>query len=225
MLPDIAGYNPHVTTPVTDMVYAAQQDDPQMPALLQEAWQPEQPFTFQRSQQRGSAADKLLVSPVQFRPSDTEAGALRRFGQMVFEVSYVDPRRASLALQTDTVPPLIGNVVIAPVIQQAATGAAPAADQTLRITARVRDTGGSGISSVTALYTSMAGAGRQPCSPRPALAQASTRPPSRRRRSAGASSRSSTRATRLAMRPHIPAKASCQGSSAPSSCRWPDGSH
>jgi hypothetical protein len=158
ILPDIAGFNPHVTTPVTDMVYAAQQDDPQMPALLQEAWQPDQPFTFQRSQHRTSAtgvitADTLLVSPVQFRPTNAEAGSLRRFAKMVFEVSYVDPRRASAALQSDDTPPLIGRVTITPVVQQAAPKIGPAADQLLRITARVRDAGGSGVQGVRALYT------------------------------------------------------------------------
>ncbi len=123
-----------------------------MPALLQGAWQPEQPFTFQRSQQRGSTADKLLVNPVQFRPSGTEAGALRRFKQMVFEVSYVDPRRAGLGDSGRHHSTLIGNVVIAPVIQQATQSVVPAADQLLRITARVRDTG-SGVQGVRAIYT------------------------------------------------------------------------
>jgi hypothetical protein len=158
-LPDLANINPHVTTPVTDMVYLQQQDDPVMPPLLQGAWQPEQPFAIQRTEQRISTtevitADKLLVSPVQFRPSGAETGQLRRFGQMVFEVSYADPRQASSTLLDDGTPPLIGNVAIVPVAQQAIAGASPAASQPLRITARVRDTGGSGVSGVHAVFTS-----------------------------------------------------------------------
>jgi hypothetical protein len=153
-LPDLTGFNPHVTTPVTDMVYAKQQDDPAMPNLLQQAWHPAQPFSFQRTVQQISAtsvvtADKLLVDPVQFRPTSAETGLLRRFERMVFEITYVDPKRAGPATLNDDVPPVIEDISITPI---AARSLMPAATQ-LQLKVTVRDNGGPAGLEVGALYT------------------------------------------------------------------------
>ena len=61
-------------------------------------------------------ADKLVVTPVQFRANDSDKGWLRRFSQMVFEVTYADPRRAPTNILGDTTPPLIRDVTITPLV-------------------------------------------------------------------------------------------------------------
>jgi hypothetical protein len=154
-LPDLTGFNPHVTTPVTDMVYAQQQDDPAMPNLIQQTWQPAQPFSFQRTQQQISATsvvttDKLLVDPVQFRPTGAETGLLRRFERMVFEITYVDPKRAGTATLNDDVPPVIEDIIITPI---AAQSLGPAATQRLQLKVTVKDNSGPLGLRVDALYT------------------------------------------------------------------------
>ena len=154
-MPDLTGFNPHVTTPVTDMVYAQQQDDPAMPNLLQQTWLPEQPFSYQRAVQQISTTavlttDKLLVDPVQFRPTSAETGVLRRFERMVFEVTYVDPRRAGAATLNDDVPPVIEDISVTPIV---ARSLAPAATQQLQLKVTVRDNGGPAGLQVGALYT------------------------------------------------------------------------
>jgi hypothetical protein len=89
---------------------------------------------------------------VQFRATDTTKGWLRRFAQMVFEVTYADPRQAPPSLLGDTIAPLIRNIAIAPanVVQSIGT----AATQAVNVSATVTDTGGSaGVLDVTVLYT------------------------------------------------------------------------
>jgi hypothetical protein len=128
-----------------------------MPNLLHQTWQPEQPFSFQRTLQQISStsvitADKLLVDPVQFRATSAETGLLRRFERMVFEITYVDPRRAPLfdpSLLNDDVPPVIEDISVTPV---AARNIGPAAQQ-LQLKVTVRDNAGSAGLRVGAIYT------------------------------------------------------------------------
>ena len=90
-LSDISDFNPSVTNVISDQI-APKPNDPALRAI--EQWLPDQPYTFQRTGFDTTPADKLVVTPVQFRAVDTTKGWLRRFGQMVFEVTYADPRRA-----------------------------------------------------------------------------------------------------------------------------------
>src|SRR6185503_17688290 len=101
-----------------------------------EQWLPDQPYTFQRTGFDTTPADKLAVTPVQFRAIDTSKGWLRRFGQMVFEITYVDPRQAPANILGDTTPPLVSNIVITP---QAARSIGIAAIQSVDVIATVSD--------------------------------------------------------------------------------------
>ena len=154
-LPDLGSFNPHVTMPITDQVYPQQKDDPSMPLAIQGAWQPEQPFSFQRTAQHISAtavvtADKLLVNPAQFRPTSIETGLLRRFGQMVFEISYLDPSRANLNILQDDVPPVIEDVTIT---ATAAQSVRVASTQMIHINVTILDNNTLNGMVVTAIYT------------------------------------------------------------------------
>lgn len=77
MLPEIAGYNPHVTTITTDTTFVQQQTDPDIGTRGQ--WLPDQPFTYQRTAAAQSFTDKLLISPAQFWGTSERSGRLRRF--------------------------------------------------------------------------------------------------------------------------------------------------
>ena len=54
------------------------------------------------------------MTPVQFNPNSAEIGDLRRFTSMVFQISYLDPRNANLALIQDTMAPVVDNISIEP---------------------------------------------------------------------------------------------------------------
>ncbi len=56
--------------------------------------------------------DRLLITPAQFWGNNTRTGKLRRFSQMVFEVSYLDPQSATPETLDDTTPPEISDVSI-----------------------------------------------------------------------------------------------------------------
>jgi predicted outer membrane repeat protein len=89
------GFAPHNTTTVTDPVGL----DKQAPELsIRNLWLPDVPYTFQRTSTLSGTepitSDRLLISPAQFRAADSRSGQLRRFTQMVLEVSYADPVRA-----------------------------------------------------------------------------------------------------------------------------------
>ena len=114
-------------------------------------WLPDQPYAAQRTGFDTTLADKLVLTPVQFRAIDTTKGWLRRFGQMVFEVTYIDPRRASAPMLGDTTPPLISNITIT---SASAHSIGTAAIHTVGVSTTVIDSGGSdGAINVTALFT------------------------------------------------------------------------
>jgi hypothetical protein len=154
-LPDLSNYNPHVTTPVTDNVYPQQQNDPAME--IQGAWLPYEPYSTQRTENLSATEvvtrDILIANPAQFRASNSETGELRRFGQMVFEISYLDPAHAPAALKTDDIPPLISDIRIS--LGTAALQAIGPASLSAQISARVSDSSGSGLdtNAVTATYS------------------------------------------------------------------------
>ena len=146
-MPALNGINPHVTTLITDTTFAAQQDD--TPMTLIESWQPEVPYaqrSFRQQLPGGGVAvtDTLLVTPMQFRAVDSERGTLRRYRQMVFQVTYIDESNSGAAAWiADTTPPLISDVALEPVASTTRseyTG--------LRLSARVTD---SGIASASGL--------------------------------------------------------------------------
>src|SRR6185295_19867390 len=63
-LPELSGFNPHVTTITTDTTFVQQQDDPNM--TVQGRWLPDQPYIFQRTADGGQYVDKLQIEPAQF---------------------------------------------------------------------------------------------------------------------------------------------------------------
>ena len=154
-LPILDGFDPHVTTLVTDEIYLEQEDDPVLPGPIWDAWLPDQPYSFQRTEQRTSEGpvqiDKLTVIPAQFRANDTELGELWRYSQMVFEVSYIEPSTAPTELLNDTTGPIIGNINVAPATTTGAvnTATTPA----IRISATVSDGDGNGVDEVSVTYT------------------------------------------------------------------------
>ncbi|HEX9442429.1 MAG TPA: hypothetical protein VF909_22265, partial [Roseiflexaceae bacterium] len=153
-LPDLEGFNPHVTTPVTDQVYAQQQEDPAIE--VQDAWQPEQPYSQQRTKYLSATEvltrDNLIVNPAQFRAVESETGQLRRFSQMVFEISYIDPAVAPPSTLADEIPPLIGDVHVS-LPGTALRGANPAG-LVVHISASVSDNSTNPSSlNVTATYS------------------------------------------------------------------------
>jgi hypothetical protein len=148
MLPEIAGYNPHVTTITTDTTFVQQQTDPDIGTRGQ--WLPDQPFTYQRTAAAQSFTDKLLISPAQFWGTSERSGRLRRFKTMVFEVSYIDPQSALIGTLNDTTPPEISNVSITlPSGGFTTAGAQPP----ISVQALVNDDG-SGTFDVVAVYSS-----------------------------------------------------------------------
>jgi hypothetical protein len=152
-LPDLASFNPHVTTPITEEVYPQQEDDPALPAPG--AWLPDQPYSVQRTERVGpggapGVTDQLLVTPAQFRTLDGETGQLRRFSRMVFEILYIDPQTAEQTTLADQVPPLINDVNITLLNQSAQ---ASIAARLVRISAGVLDPGGDVLPDVSMTYT------------------------------------------------------------------------
>ncbi|HEX9369796.1 MAG TPA: tetratricopeptide repeat protein, partial [Roseiflexaceae bacterium] len=146
MLPELTGFNPHVTTITTDTTFLRQLSDPDLTAQGQ--WLPEQPFTYQRTSAGGVYADKLLVTPAQFWAASARSGRLRRFSRMVFEVSYIDPRSARLSTLADTTPPRISDVtIVLPPQVKAAIAAAQ-----IKISAKVSD-GAGGPLTVKVTYS------------------------------------------------------------------------
>jgi hypothetical protein len=119
---------------------------------VQQLWLPDQPYSYQRTFDDTSFNDKLVVTPVQFRATTTKTGWLRRFAQMVFEVTYVDPERAQAATLNDTTPPVISNVSLTPIAAIQSVGTAAA--KTIQVSATVQDTGGSpGPLAVNVLFS------------------------------------------------------------------------
>jgi len=151
-LPDLAGFNPHTTTPITDLVYPDQEDDPAM--AFRDEWLPDQPYAFQRTEQHAPGGDvitdTLTVTPAQFRASDDKTGHLRRFRQMVFEITYVDPRTAPPSVLGDETPPVINDVKVS--LPGNATQAASLPAQFVQIGASVTDNSAGGL-EVSATYT------------------------------------------------------------------------
>ena len=154
-LPDLENFNPHVTTPVTDQIYPQQQEDPTLRA--REIWLPDLPYAIQRTSQRSAAGsdiltDQLVISPAQFYASNGETGQLRRFTEMVFEVTYVEPQIAPAAVLAQSSSPLFGDVRITP-LGPAGANAIQAAGQLVRFSAIVSDSNGSQLREVSATYT------------------------------------------------------------------------
>jgi hypothetical protein len=145
VLPEQSGYNPHITTITTDTTFLQQQSDPNLG--VRGRWLPEQPFTYQRSAQGGQFTDRLLMAPAQFWGTTARTGRLRRFAQMVFEVTYIDPQSAPQVMMTDTAPPDIRNVTL----QLPSGGFQPIAMQILLNTDISDD--GSGVAEAVATYS------------------------------------------------------------------------
>ncbi len=142
-LTDTQAFNPHVTTITTDSTYLIQETDPLLDPVKGQ-WLPEQPYTYVRSSISGLngavvTTDKLLITPAMFRTATSTEGTLRRFSQMVFEVTYADPGVASAALMADSTPPLIGKIMVA---QIPATQGLAATGPQVAIIANVSDSGG-----------------------------------------------------------------------------------
>jgi hypothetical protein len=154
-LPNLENYNPHVTTPVTDQAYPQQQEDPTMTA--RGIWLPDLPYAVQRTAQRTASGgdiltDQLVISPVQFSAINGETGQLRRFTEMVFDVTYVEPQIAPASVLAQVSSPLFSDVQITPLGLSGAI-AAQAIEPFVRFSAIISDSNGSGLREVSATYT------------------------------------------------------------------------
>jgi hypothetical protein len=156
ILSDLSGFNPHTTTITTDTTAIQQQEDPALAPTIRGEWMPAQPYTFQSTEQQVLGGvrrfDKLIFNPAQFRATDAETGQLRRFARMVFEITYVDPKRATSAMLADSTPPLVQDVTIVSTPASASQGITLAA-QSIEIKADVSDPSGIGVANVNAVYT------------------------------------------------------------------------
>lgn len=98
-LTEVVGYDPLVTTIFTETERS--QADTLMANSLWQEWLPDVPYTFQRTEVVSDGAkvahDQLIVTPAQFSASSAQVGTLRRFTQMVLEVSYLDPETSAPA--------------------------------------------------------------------------------------------------------------------------------
>jgi hypothetical protein len=112
--PLISGFDPHVTTLVTEETFLDQQQDPDI-SLLGE-WMPDQPYVYERVSRTNGGIDQfrdlLTITPTQFRTFSGRTGDLRLFNQMVFEVTYLDPRNATNTQVNDEIAPIIDSVII-----------------------------------------------------------------------------------------------------------------
>jgi hypothetical protein len=143
MLDDQEGFNPHVTTIITETTARAG-GEPLLPVT--DEWIPINPFIAQRSviQVGGvdQASDTLLVNPVQFRTTGEGTGTLRRYRQVVLEITYIDPNVVDAATLADTLAP----VIVGPTLRQESTSS-------LRISASASDMDGATAPSLHAAYT------------------------------------------------------------------------
>jgi Domain of unknown function DUF11/Cysteine-rich secretory protein family len=142
-LDDLTDFNPHVTTIITDTTVGAS-GEPQMSVTDQ--WLPLNPFIVQRTVTRvganDQASDTLLVNPAQFRATSTVTGTLRRYSQLVLEITYADPNVMDAANLADTLPP----VLVGPTVTQ--EGA-----HSLRISTRASDPDGTLAPTLRTTYT------------------------------------------------------------------------
>jgi hypothetical protein len=118
-LPIVNDYEPHVTRLITEEVYTGLTESPDME--IQQTWLPELPYTFQRiysnlrsidigctppppclqnstaqsAANQGIITDKITFTPAQFKATSSTQGELRRFTQMVFAITYLDPATVS----------------------------------------------------------------------------------------------------------------------------------
>lgn len=60
-----------------------------------------------------SATDLLLLSPAQFQATDARTGTLRRYRQIVVEVRYLEPNRASADQLVDDLAPVLNGARMA----------------------------------------------------------------------------------------------------------------
>ena len=113
MLADVNGFTPLVTTPITKEGRLRVGGAPALSTV--DGWAPEEPVGLQRVVSRAAGAtadtatDMLLVTPAQFRATSGQQGDLRRYGQLVLEVTYVDPNVAAGDLVTDDLAPVVNT--------------------------------------------------------------------------------------------------------------------
>ncbi len=140
---DLTDFNPHVTTIITDTTVGVS-GEPQMSVTDQ--WLPLNPFIVQRTVTRvgatDQASDTLLVNPAQFRATSTGTGTLRRYRQLVLEITYADPNVMDAATLADTLPP----VLVGPTVTLEGT-------HNLRISTRASDPDGTLAPTLRTTYT------------------------------------------------------------------------
>lgn len=156
MLPDQTGFTPRVTNTITDQLGLTAQPNPQVGLL--NTWLPALPYTAQRTNYQPTAThvvatDKLLVFPAQFSATTGSNGQLRRFTQMVFEVSYIDPRSAPTSIRAASEPPVFDATQIAIAAPTATRATQAAGGINLRLSAAARASGGEPLQTVSATST------------------------------------------------------------------------
>jgi len=109
-IPIQTGYDPRVTSPVTDTNIPQRVGE--RPLSLLGRWAPDLTYGSLRTLTdiggpSTSVQDVLLVHPAQFRATSSNRGELWRFERIVFEITYLDPRTAPVALLNDQQPPTV----------------------------------------------------------------------------------------------------------------------
>jgi hypothetical protein len=158
-LPDIAGYDPQVTTPITDTASKTAGRPTEDPLSLRNLWAPDVFYGVQRTKfdfgeatdvLSDTVSDLLVVHPAQFRAISRTTGELRRFQELIFEVTYLDPSTAG-ALKDDRTLPAISDEQIDVTTVSVARQLIGEGAGTVRFRARITDT--SGIREARAFYT------------------------------------------------------------------------
>ena len=109
-----SGFRPHVTTPITEEVYSGLASGPGL--AYTGLWLPDLPYGLQRLTNAvpggSQVSDRLVLIPAQFQADTGSVGRLRSFEQIVLQITYVDPARASAALLDTSASPQIDDVAI-----------------------------------------------------------------------------------------------------------------
>ena len=114
-------FQPHVTATISDQTTLERPGRSQL--AYHNQWTPDRPYIYQLAAEQLSAtqtitAAQLLITPTQFKATGALSGKLRQFRQMVFEVTYVNPRRAPPAILAKRSNPVFGRVRITSAVQR-----------------------------------------------------------------------------------------------------------
>ena len=115
--PTRGNHLPRMTSLISSGAGGTQRDEASLPNQARDLWLPATPYSYERIATMGTTDneqinDLLVISPLQFRAINKNTSEVRAFTSMVFEVTYIDPRRAAEAQISDRQPPLLQSPAI-----------------------------------------------------------------------------------------------------------------